>query len=116
MASGLIFLLFLLAPLILGGINLARVRWRRWNTTRGPKAAEPIRFPRRKARVKPAHGPSNCGRHFTHLVLTLTGSRGSCKHCAGLDAPEPDGEDAVSAAQRIIDEASAKSDQPPASQ
>jgi hypothetical protein len=93
--GAVISLLFFLIPLGLFLFNALRVR----REQRGPRgisgervsAKEPktARGPARKARIRPMESGLNCGRHFTHFLLTVTGSRESCRSCAALDARLP---------------------------
>lgn len=90
----IITLLIFLLPFGLFLLNAWRVR-----SERGPrgitgervsaKEAKPPWRPARKARIRAIERDQDCGRHFNHFLLTVTGSRGSCKGCATLDSRMP---------------------------
>ena len=92
--GAIITLLIFLLPFGLFIVNALRVRMER-----GPRGItgdrvsanepKPARRPSRKARIRPIEGGRDCGRNFTHLLLSATGARGSCKGCATLDSRMP---------------------------
>ena len=82
MVSALTFLVVFLVPLLLFFLISGMVTKERRGIAAGipkPKTAKPPRKPR-PARVR-QYRVDDCGRGFTHLALSLVGSRESCRYC-----------------------------------
>jgi hypothetical protein len=113
------FLAIALVPLLIFFINSGVVHRERRGIAAGiprPKRAKEAKPPStpRPARVRPRR-VADCGRGFTHLALSLVGSRNACRYCSYLqelpsepspspDESDTDGEAAVKAAQEILDQ------------
>lgn len=82
MVSALTFVVVFLVPLLIYFVNSGMVAKERRGIAAGipkPKTAKPPRKPR-PARVR-QYRDDDCGRGFTHLALSLVGSRDSCRYC-----------------------------------
>lgn len=86
----IISLLFFLIPLGLFLFNAFRVR----QEQKGPKGiagerasanAPKVARSARKARTRRLDDGPDCGNYLKHLVLTISGSRESCRSCAALE-------------------------------
>ena len=95
MVSALTFLAVFLIPLVLFFVNSGIARRDHRGIAAGipkpkeakvSKTAKPPRS--RPARVR-ARRVEDCGRGFTHLALTMLGSRAACKYCRYLEDVTP---------------------------